>query len=361
MKKIVYDPVPFCFGPTGKAISINKELSGWSKSILLARGTSEQLGKNEFDQVVKIKPTKHWFDRNKDMIESADLLINVMNWKTAISEINMAKFAMVDSLFWMWDKMPKKIANADFYFIQNFFPIDEQIKKFEISNPIKVGPIVTNVKKTKNNGKIVVHFGGVESDMIHFLKNSHYPITILNIISKAVGDRKVLFCGNGKVLNYLKPLNKNKNFEFKLFHHDKFLEIAANSSLIITTPGLTTVFELLNTKAPILFLPPSNYSQYLNLKKFQDEEIADKNINLDNLYKNISIKSRIPQKIGVNMVLKALGRLSKDDKTQNAVSKLIETQVNSNYSRIIKKQNNYFRKLGGNGTKQIGKILKKEI
>lgn len=359
MKSIIYDPVPFCFGPVGKAISINSEFKQWAKSSLIGSGTSEQLGSKEFDYYYPFD--QKFFDNQKakNLLSSSDLIINVMNWGNVKVE-SQYRLAMVDSLFWMWDKIIPEAANCDFYFIQRFKPIERQISRLKVKNPYPVGPIISEASGPKN-GKTVVHLGGVESPMITFRKNNNYPIIIFKILANILKDEEVVFCGNEKVVSYLSSINNNENFAFKLLSHENFLKLTSGAKKIISTPGLTASFEIMNQKKPLFFLPPENYSQFLNLREFEKNGISSAKLNWYNYYDTKKIRQNIPQKKAVDEILKILRKFEKDKTVQKMIAEEIQSDISMQENKIISQQSYFFKKLGGNGTKSIVRTIKRKL
>jgi hypothetical protein len=350
-------------------LTVSESISGFSDLTLLASGTSSELGKKgPFKKIVECN-TENISDleKNSRFFDKAELFINVMNpVSTKFAKQRNVPVAQIDSLFWMWDDISKEVAESEFYFIQKFDGVKEQLEKFSgrIKNPVLVGPIIMEKPKVKQKNQLIINFGGIESAMIKIGKNSNYPFTVAKILCECLEKQdsfdSVLFVGLGKIMSQLKKKYAKTGFRFSFLNHDDFLEELAASKMLLTSPGLTTSFEAFSFGIPSFFLPPQNYSQYWNLSKFKKHGLVFRDTNWSSVFPDLEILPNEPEEIGVGKVLKAISRFDNEASAQKKISELI-SEILVSEEDVRKKfrasQNNYFDSLGGNGTKEISRQI----
>ena len=372
MHKVLCDAIPFCFGPISKMLTVSESIADFSDLTLLASGTSKELGKKgPFKRIVDCNTENVVeLEKNEGLFKESELFVNVMEPASAkfAKKLNVPS-AQIDSLFWMWDSIADEVAESDFYFIQNFDGVKEQLEKFskKIVNPVLVGPIIKekpNVKKQKN--QLIINFGGIESGLIKIGKNSNYPFTVAKILCENLKNQdcfdSILFTGLGKILSQLKQKYSKTGFNFSFLDHNEFLEELASSKMLLTSPGLTTSFEAFSFEIPTFFLPPQNYSQYWNLSKFNKHGLVFKDTNWSSIFPDLKILQNEPEEDGVKKVLEAIHRFDNNQLAQKKISDSLAQilEVKESQKRAIQsKQKKYFEYIGGNGTKKISGTLKK--
>jgi hypothetical protein len=364
-KSILCDAVPFCFGPISKLLTISEKLNTDHRVSMLVSGTSKTLAdKGAIDFLTECNT-----ENNDDLLRQelrfkmSDLFINIMNPVSAkFAEKFKVPQAQVDSLFWMWESIPKEILDSELYFIQNFEGVEKQLQKYydKIKNPILVGPIVKNPpEKTEKKNKLLINFGGMESASIKIGVNSNYPFIIANLIRQIENNLnfdEVVCVGNGKIIEQTNEKVKSKKIRFEFLSHDNFIKELAESKMLITSPGLTTSFEAFNAGTPAFFLPPQNYSQYWNLNGFKTNNIANHALNWSDYYSELEIKENEEELSGINKVLGGISKFEKDSLAQKKFCDNIVSCTNLD-SKELKKvettQKKYFNALGGNGTQEV--------
>lgn len=373
-KTILCDAKAFCFGPISKLLTVSERLHEKYNIIFLVSRTSKMLSIHAHaDQIIECDTEN--IEELKDQAEvfkKADLFINIMNPISAkfAAEIGLP-IVEIDSLFWMWENISEDLLNSKIYFIQDFEGVKEQLEKFskKMFNPVLVGPIVKNVPLgIERKNKLLVNLGGMESSIIKVGINTDYPFVIIkllnDLLAKFNGFDEIVCAGNEDIINEMKKRMPNGPIEFKFFEHDEFLSQIAESKMIISTPGLTTAFEAFNSKTPIFFLPPQNYSQYWNLESFILKGVADGSINWNQLYPQCNIIKNEEQKVGIEKVLECTHAFESDKNACAVVTNYINMVISldkKTLNDVAVEQKNYFDSLGGNGTdvivEKINKLL----
>jgi len=369
-KVILCDAKAFCFGPISKLLTVSEKLQEKYRVIFLVSRTSKMLaGQSVAHETVECDTEDiNDLQTHNNLFKSADLFINIMNPLSArfAAERNIP-IIEIDSLFWMWEKISEDILNSEIYFIQDFEGVEEQMKKFssQIKNPVLVGPIVKEIPKNiKKKNKLLINLGGMESASIKVGINTNYPYVIMRLINDVLekgNDFDEIVCaGNKDILEEMKNRLPKRTIRYQFFEHDEFLQQIAEARLVISSPGLTTAFEVFNSGVPIFFIPPQNYSQYWNLDSFIKTKVDNEAINWNRLYPESNIIKNEEQKLGIEKVLMCTRKFETDKEAWLKVErrlKQILSYSEKELGDVAKKQKEYFDSLGGNGTETIVKMI----
>lgn len=365
MAKIICDAVPFCYGPIAKLLSIANLLKkSKHELVLLEFGTSAQLArKEEFNKIIKCNTENlRELSKNKGLFEKSDLLISVMNpLSISFAKRYNLKKVYVDSLFWMWDSIPNELNDVDSYLIQNFPGVKRNFERIgeAIRNPEFVGPIINTPKgKHKKKNQLLINFGGMESHLVKVGVNSFYPYFMTEILINSLKGNKfdrVLVSGGKRVIEILKNRYEDgSNIRFCPLSHPGFLKELASSRLFMTSPGLTGSFEAFDMKIPTVFLPPQNYSQFLNLKTFRAQGIADYSIHWIDYYPDKDIKENENEAEGVKKVLGCINKFQNDSFAKEDIGRKLARFFESNPPvSLARRQNDFLKSLGGNGAVRV--------
>ncbi len=367
-KTILCDAKAFCFGPISKLLTISERLFEKYRIVFLVSRTSKMLSAHACaDEIVECD-TENITDllAHEALFKSADLFVNIMNPLSArFAAERGLPMVQIDSLFWMWEQIAEEILSSEIYFIQDFEGVAEQMKKFSgrIKNPVLVGPIIKEVPNgVPKKNKLLINLGGMESASIKVGVNTEYPYVIMRLINDLLAKghdfAEIVCAGNRDILEEMKRRTPNGAIHYQFFEHNDFLRQIAESRLIISSPGLTTAFEVFNSGTPVFFIPPQNYSQYWNLDSFIKNGVAEEAINWNHLYSEVSILKNEEQKKGIEKVLQCTRQFEKDPKAWSKVEggvKHFLTLPTDELEGVGKRQKKYFETLGGNGTEVIVK------
>lgn len=366
MAKLVLTADNSQFGPCGKLLTIASVLrkSGHDLSFI-GYGTAYQLGETfNFDRIYKIDPKKPDFlNKTKGIIKNASMLVTVMDQQSVLVAKSLSKpVAFVDTLFWWWDKIPKLLWNVDLYFIQKTLNYDRNLKRYsgKIKNLITIPPILAEVShRPKKRKQILVGFGGMEAEGWYKVGvDSFYPDTLTRILRENVDFSdfdKVIFTGNEDILKDLKKKFGNNKFTFGILSHQNFIGEMLSSEMVMITPGLETSLEVFYHKIPVLFLPPSNTTQYAQLNEFREKNVALASIHFKDYLPKLDLLGR-----DLRVVLREF--LEQLDVFENSPD--IKVKVGDRINELIRtrskwgnkqKQNgkSYVESLGGNGVYKV--------
>lgn len=363
--KILCDAIPFGFGPVAKLIAIGRCLNKHCETVFVGSGCSLALAStsNCFNQIKKINTlAPEESESLSKCINGCVGAISVMN--PAFTEWVVSRgipTVIVDSLFSMWDYIPPAWYLANAVVLQRFDEVENRAEReFSRNNVQIVGPILDPIVRELpprgySYGTLLVNLGGAEDPIA---ENTFLCArTMLKLLSGLPNldtfQRKILTVGPMQ-RHELLPL-KREGFEIVTLAHDSFLKELAGASLFCTTPGLTATFESFALQVPCVFLPPFNYSQFLNLLTFRRNAAAPFGIH----WKDYGIGNDVYK--GMNEVLAvkrlesiieyAMQDMQLVGRLRQGLSDLIAKAATPDLAAsLVATQNAYFKSLGGIGT-----------
>lgn len=276
---------PFGFGPTSSALAIMSQLQAslscaaeivYAASDKCLEPLSEELRNKIKIEKVDERDSKE-ISRILDKYDNP-LVIVCLN-RVAVNtakDLNL-NVMFVDSLTWLWKEIPRDYLRADIYYAYNIFDAKEKIKG--IKNAKLIPPALGGLLKHKKIKKdlILIHIGGFTNPLFPGFSKK-YLIMLANAVNNFVNkglSAKVIVTGGLEPLKFLKRfIKKDKNIYIHTLPREKFLSVLNESSLFVTTPGLTAVLEAFTLKTFTAFLPPTNLSQWKQLRLLAEAESA---------------------------------------------------------------------------------------
>jgi hypothetical protein len=169
-------------------------------------------------------------------------------------------------------------------------------------------------------------------------------------------DEKIISIGP-RCLTAIQDLEL-RGFKVRSFSHDEFLFYLSKSSTLLTIPGLTSAFEAFYLVIPTLFLPPLNYSQFLNLRTFRFLKLSHIGSHWDDYFPNLS-NSCLSEEEGVRMIESLIAQAYRDPTILANIVKSYATELADKISInfMADKQNSFYQSLGGCGTHDAVKLI----
>ncbi len=216
------------------------------------------------------------------------------------------------------------------YIIQNFPGVTARLKEsgHMVARPLVVGPIVDRRYQRAERtsaGKILVNLGGLESHLIKPGSNSAYAKTIARMLKSLLKDRleEIVICGGQKGLRFYLDDLRAVTPHVRSVSHSEFLWLLSQSTMLITSPGLTATLEAFVYGVPVVFLPPQNFSQFFNLSILRDAGVASGSVHLADYFGYDVVVRGMPEAEGVEAVLDLLRKFDRNSEIQaDAVSRL---------------------------------------
>jgi len=363
--RILCEAVSFGFGPVSKLLSLCELLNQKHSLSFIGSGCSLSLAQktNIFEKIIVLDTTSTNHFNDSVPFSGYDVVLSVMNplFGRAALE-NGCKLIVIDSLFYMWDKIDPVWEECDLLIIQSFFEEKKRLlSTHNFTNAQIVGPIIsTQIEPKKQNvhNTLLINFGGADYPYIKNFNDIQLFIRKLTLEIERIDifDEKIITIGP-RCLQSMKELERN-GFKVRSFSHDEFLFQLSKSSTLLTIPGLTSSFESFCLAIPTLFLPPLNYSQFLNLRTFRSLELSHIGSHWDDYFPNLNTNG-LPEEEGVQMIESLIAQAYRDPSILTSIVKSYEIVLEDtvNIKLMTDKQNNFYQSLGGCGTHEAVKLI----
>jgi hypothetical protein len=284
---IAFLSTAFGFGPVSKAASIAralKDVAPHTRCHFFGAGIDHDFASaaQAFDRLYKIDVD------NREML--ADLVPHLAGYDAVISLMNMdllplwrgdAPLYLVDSLAWMWPQLPAGIGNVERYFVQDYLLGDDRLAQWQAQAPVElVAPIESSIQaqplttrgSEASSRRLLVNLSGCANPLGRGGLYDAYAQELIVAIATAAGTRfdAIQVCCNARLAERLRPL-LGADGRVRVDHvpHHDFLDLLVGSTLVLTTPGITTTLEALALGTPLRFLLPHNYSQALISERYR--------------------------------------------------------------------------------------------
>lgn len=293
-KNIIVGTNNFGLGPVGKISSIVNMLSddfNW-----FACGNEFDLNifdKNLFKDKLFTKDIK----KIKDFVSKYNIKYAIVVLDVELSKILLqlgVKVVFVDSLPFMWTQADIEEGllplEATVYCAQKCVNVPNEAKKVlsQIKNLNWINPIqaISNSQYIPFKEPYVhINVGGLHSPIGNGESYINTVIIPLLRIFEKSNTKILITCGTKAKSAILDLVSKNNiridNIKILTLKQDEFLSSVKNSTIFLTSPGLTTIYEIFSINKPTIILPPQNLSQFYNVeyakKILNDYKIIDWN------------------------------------------------------------------------------------
>jgi len=363
---IAFEAVPFGFGPVAKLLAIAEGFNGECETTFVGSGCSLALATDSqcFDRIMEVdtlKPEEHQ-ETLARCLRGCTAVVSVMDPAFAAWTIARGlRTVVVDSLFWMWDRIPEPWHRAHAVVLQRFDGVEQRVES-ELCRPRArvVGPILSPKvggwpQQEGQSNTLLINLGGAEdpisTDSFLCARSMTHFLAQLDVLETF--GRKVLTVGP-RQRGRLMPLAA-EGLEVLTLDHDAFLQELAGAQVLCTTPGLTVTFESFALGVPCVFLPPFNYSQFLNLLAFRENEAAPLGIHWKDYGVAGSIHAGMEEGVAVRQIETCIARAVQHPPLRFRIRKdlsgaLAQATEPATASSMRAAQNRYFQRLGGLGT-----------
>lgn len=357
--KLLCDTNPMCYGSSATLLAILDHIEA-DTTVLTEGVTSEILsGDSNVDRTVatQLKNPEEVFRKIGHEDFDAVLVVNNQSNIEAYVDRGWPVF-YVDILFWYGrEKASKPVWRlATRAFVQSFPGVLERTSTMSASErPQIVGPIVRRPPVRERRGTLV-NIGGARSRFVLPGRNSHYTALVCSSIEALSG---LLPCGpvdiaaGREAVESMVGWAPPPGFRIGTFDNITYLQRLGSAALCVTAPGLNAVFEGLYSGADMVFLPPQNASQVLQLAAYEKAGIVAPGLNLDALVGDFTVPDDVTEEGELTLaVLGALERLGKG----RAVVEHLRTQLSEQETRRAAREA-FMRSLGEPGGSSIGRAI----
>ena len=324
-KTILLQAAPFCYGPISTTLNVARVLGQFDHRLLaIEEGpTGELVRRSGFRMERVAVPTCPLSQELLNVIDQADLVVSNTDPVFAAACLERgARVVVLDTLFWMWDKLDSALLDCELYIVQDFYGVDEQVERLgRPRNFLRVGPLVRPqdppVSQTRRENLIHVSLGGCDCLLVDPAQDP-YPATILESIKEVLttGSEIVLSTGE-RTARSLEP--RDNRFKVSTLSNRDHLEVMRRAKAILLSPGLTGTMEVLEAETPVFFLPPQNYSQVLQLKAYRKASAAPFSFTWSDVYPEFDLPFYLPEEEAVNRVREVVGRFVRDPEARGVL------------------------------------------
>lgn len=317
--RLLCDAVAFCYGP---ATVLKTILSVWRAKFdhitLAATGTTlEYMSRTSLVDTMVLVDTEDADALDALLVDRWDVVLSVCN-PTAFSVLrNKAEVSVYwDFLLWMRYEGGAEEFAASKYLIEMFPGCGEALGRWghEISEPV-AAPILADwiaEPPQATAGRTMISLGGQRSRLTVPEVNSIYADRIVHCVQEAQrrdavpGDFLVV-CDDATARD-LGRRYPAPGWRFRSLPHEEFLDELSQCERVLTHPGLYSPFEAIGRGRPTFFLPPSNYTQVLQLDLFRRDAMAPHSIDWNDLVGR-TVTPGLPEAEGVRQVLALVASL----------------------------------------------------
>lgn len=366
-RRMVCDAVPFGFGPASKLVSVLRRLPPTIDVVVLGTGSTAELVTSSLPDVdFRMCDTESMsaLSPHRELVQQSDLFLSVMNpialrW----AQSQGSRTATMDSLFWMWDRVPREFAAADHYFIQRFSGVEAKLSQADmpIRNPLLVGPILDDFGgRWAPANELLLNLGGLRSSAIDG-NESRYERLVAGIIRGALADhpfRAVRVAGGSDGLASLAAeagIRAIPGIALESLSHRGYMESLSRAAVLLSSPGLTATLEAFGMGVPVVFLPPQNYSQSLILETLWANGAAAGTPPWSDIAPDIAPRAGLPETEGIATALRCVSTLTRDPtKLAQVVAHIADALTSrTGLAALARRQSRYLDRLGGDGAGEI--------
>ncbi|AKT38309.1 hypothetical protein [Chondromyces crocatus] len=241
----------------------------------------------------------------------------------------------VDILYWYTARKDHLVwSAAERTYAQAFPGVKERLQTLPAaSRPHLVGPLIRSLPPRSQAPRgTVVNLGGVRSRFIHpddapmFLEGIGH---LLREAEPLLPEGPVLVAAGADACHVLERVLPPRAKAVCLPQH-AYLQALADAALFLTAPGLNAIFEALALDLPLVFLPPQNATQVLQLARYEDAALVPPGLNLPALDPSLPLPHQIDDEGAyTHGVLDSLRRLTRSDGSLRVMAQHLLHQIHT--------------------------------
>jgi len=313
--RLLCDAIPFCYGPAAALDAFLGALFASSTvapavDVLATGSTRELLERSSLP--IRLLPIDSEDPAALETVPFAsyDAFFNVCN-PVSFGAARRAgtPIAYLDFLLWMHSGAIPDYFDADLYLAENYPGTREWVldRGANVANLDVVAPLITPATHRRSErGFLLIGLGGLYSRLTVPGQNNNYaPFVVRSVLDAIPAGRfsRVLIAGPARLAQTMHDLTSGRtNVEYASLSHDEFVETLSRAELFVSHPGLYAAFEAMLGGVPTAFLPPSNYTQVLQLRHYRSSGLAEASFSWEDAGLG-EIPAGLPEADGVRAVL----------------------------------------------------------
>lgn len=355
MKSLLFFSNPFGYGPTATMMAVLRHFLNLKniQIYVIARGLCKEILEDYKTLTIIDADQRNVSEIIKLLKEYPDpYVVSSLNRFAVLAAYKLGiPSCFIDTLTYLWDKIPDDYLKADMYYASDFPTVSEKTSghKNAIITPLIIDNALDFIQKSKKNRQgVLLQLGGLKSPL-----SDNPPTDYLDLISVALNETQkyITVCGGNDGLNYLKQHVSSPNIEFISLSKGAFLRKLSLSELCISTPGLNTTIESIYFKTPINFIMPTNLSQWVNHNIFKQFDANGTDITWESVIdKDLDILG-LPEYDAIIKINKMANDVKQSKKTIDKFVELFQQTVSS--VPDTNKQYNLLKTYGTSGAKFI--------
>lgn len=285
MGTITMIAAPYSYGPTAKLLCVADDLAVNHNLFFVGSEPSLSLARfGPFEKILPIMNRDDWDAAALRELRRSDLLVSFLDYRALrLADSNGLKYIFVDTLHWLRDTPPPFSDIAAEYIAQTFFASPKSAAINSLPRLRAVGPIlpklfdqVRSSSQNRSLNSIVVNFGGLRSPAMREGADITYVAWILDILRLlGIAQTRLSICLPLYLRDYASTLQSTVPTSRFLFPTaNEFHNLLTLADLLITVPGLEVVLEAMCLGVPVIFLPPYNGTQCMQLHQYRQSNVG---------------------------------------------------------------------------------------
>jgi hypothetical protein len=285
MADIVMTSAPYCYGPTSKLISVAEDLAHTHRVTYVGMEPGLSLAsKAPFVHTIQIKDRDYWNTTARRALGKASCFVTFLDYRSLkIAAEHGIPSIFFDTLLWLRTEPPPFSDLADLYLAQAYFRPPPASCTQRLSRFLPVGPVfskqldqLSGATIDPKERRILVHFGGLRSPTMRPNADRVYVSWIASILRLARIDKSSLsmclpiyMADEAASISALLPKARVLCPGTSDFH-----ACLSSATTLVTVPGLEAVYEAMYSGVPLVFLPPYNGTQVMQMRDYEQLGIA---------------------------------------------------------------------------------------
>lgn len=266
------------------------------------------------------------------------------------------KVCIYDPLAWYWPGVFEAVREADLYVVQDFVGVGERLAG--IHNELKgqvvrVAPVVPEDIPMRGRGKhVLINMGGLQNPFWSVADAASYAGLMLAAITPHMPAGVPMVVATSAGVAELLPAGMARHYG-----REEMLEILAESTFAIMTPGLGNIYDAAHFGIPTIWLPPTNDSQGQQRVLLEAFEALDGQVTWGEVLGCGEVEYRGVQAEVLEAIANALRTLETHAVAQGKLGELFGTQIAAVAGLEVAACGKLIEAFGRGGTAQVAAAI----
>lgn len=275
MSTVLFQAAPFCFGPAATTLNVIEALAPYGHRLrMLATSSALDLAARSSLPIELLEGTA---DDLPTAARGVDLVVS--NTDLAVAARCAARglpVVVIDTLFWMWDRVEPAAMDCERYIVQEFPGTQAQLER--LGSPARlarVGPLVRPQRPPAEarGAHVLISLGGSDCELVDVERDPYPAFVARAALAAAPPGTTLVVCTGQRAAQALRRVLP-ASVEVCTLSNREHVERMRTARAVLASPGITGAMELFDAGTPLFFLPPQNYSQVLQLVAYRQAGVA---------------------------------------------------------------------------------------